>query len=88
MGFIASTCFSVCFFKAFSKEEYVNLACSIICLRLEGNISPSVRYSYLSVLSDYNVDIFAASLLIILSSIVMISFYIHSKRFSEIFRII
>ena len=65
------------------------VACSIICLRLESNISSPVRYSYLSILPDENVHIFAASLLIlhcsfsslILSSIAMITFYILSKRF-------
>ena len=30
--FIAPTCFSVCFSKAFPEGEYTNLACSIICL--------------------------------------------------------
>ena len=78
------------FSKAFSKGEYANLACSIICLRLEGNTSSSVRYSYLSIFPDDNADIFAASLLVlhynfsslILSSIVMISFYTLSTRFS------
>ena len=48
-----------------------------------------VRYSYLSIFSDDNADIFATSLLIlccsfsslILSSIIRISFYIISKRF-------
>ena len=30
--FIAPTCFSVCFSKAFHKREYANLACSVICL--------------------------------------------------------
>ena len=48
------------------------------------------RYSYLSVFSDDNGDIFAVSLLIlycsfsfvVLSSIVMTSFYILSERFS------
>ena len=48
-----------------------------------------VIYSYLSILPDDNPDIFAASLLIsyyrfsslIVSSFVMISFYILSKRF-------
>ena len=56
---------------------------------LESNISSPVRYSCISILSDDNVNIFSASLLIsccsfsslILSSIVMISFYILSKRF-------
>ena len=75
--------------SSFWKGEYVNLACSIICLRLEGNISSLVRYSYLSIFPDDNADIFAAFLLrsccnfssLILSLIVMINFYILSKRF-------
>ena len=52
-------------------------------------ISLNVRYSYLSILPDNNAGIFAASWLIsyycfsplTLSSIVMIIFYILSKRF-------
>ena len=44
------------------EREYANLAYSIICLWLEGNVSSPVRYSYLSILSDNNADIFAASL--------------------------
>ena len=87
--FKAPTCFSVCFSKTFPKGERANLACSIICLSLEGNISSPVRYSYLSISPDDSADIFAACLSIlycyfsslILSSIVMISFYIPSKRF-------
>ena len=51
-----------------------------------GNISPPVRYSYLSVFTDDNADIFVSSLLIlycslsslILSSIVTIGFYVFS----------
>ena len=86
--FKAPTCFSVCFSKAFPKGEYSNSACSIICHSLEGNISSPVRYSYSSIL-PHNTAIFAPSLLIsycnfsslILSSIVMISFYIPSNRF-------
>ena len=54
----------ICFSKAFTNGKYVNLACSIICLWLEGNISSPVRYSYLSILPQDNTDIFAASLLI------------------------
>ena len=54
----------ICFSKAFPNGKYVNLACSIICLWLEGNISSPVRYSYLSILPQDNTDIFAASLLI------------------------
>ena len=76
-------------FFCFSNRENSNLACSIICLWLEGNISSPVTYSYLSTFPCDNADIFAASLLIsycsfsplILSSIVMIGFYILSKRF-------
>ena len=82
----------VCFSKAFPNGEYINLACSIICLWLEGNISSPVRYShfsYLSIFPDDNGDVFAVSLLIsycsfpslILSSISITSFYIISKRF-------
>ena len=79
----------VCFSRAFPKEESANLACSIICLWLEGNIFSPVRYSYFSIFLDDNAVIFAASLLIsyynfsslILWSIVMISFYILSERF-------
>ena len=86
--FKASTFFYVCLFKSFPNGEYANLACSIIWLRLEGNSSP-VRYSYLLIFPDDNADIFAASLLIFywrflsltVSSVVMISFYILSKRF-------
>ena len=87
--FKAQICFSVRFSKTFPKVEYANLACSIICFSLEGNISSPVRYSYLSILPDDNADIFVAPLLIsycslsslILLSIVMISFHILSKRF-------
>ena len=88
-NFIAPTCFSVYFLKAFPKGEYANLACSIICLWLEVNISSLVRYSYLSIFRDHHADIFDVSLLIsycgfsslILSLTVMISFYVLSKRF-------
>ena len=61
---MAPICFFICFSKAFPKGEYANLACSIICLFLEGYTSSPVRYSYLSILPNDNVDIFAASLLI------------------------
>ena len=33
---MASTCFYDYFLKAFPKGEYANLACSLICLLLEG----------------------------------------------------
>ena len=92
---ISFICFSVwystvfvCFSKVFSKAEYANLACYIICLSLEGYIFSPVTYSYLSLFPDENTDIFVASLLIwfnvssiILSQIVMISSYILSERF-------
>ena len=65
--------------------EYANLACPIILLWSDKNISSPVRYSYLSILFDDNAHIFTASLLLsycnVSSSIVMISFYILSKRF-------
>ena len=92
---MASSCFLscpsigfVCFWKAFPNGEYVNLACSIIFLWLEGNIFSAVRNYYLSIFSDDNADIFAVFLWIqycnfsslTLSSIVMINFYILSKR--------
>ena len=95
-AFKASICFIpwspivfICFSNALPRGEYVNFAFSFILLWLDDNISSPVRYSYLSVLPYDNADIFAASLLIsycsfsslILSSIVMINFYILSKRF-------
>ena len=43
--FSFSTIVFVCFSKAFPNKEYANLACSITCLWLEGNISSSVTYS-------------------------------------------
>ena len=52
------------FLTVFPKGEYASLACSIISLWLEENISSPVRYSYLSILPDDNATIFAASLLI------------------------
>ena len=78
-----------CFSKFFPKREYVNLACSISLLWSEGSTPSPVRYLYLSTFPDDSTDIFASSLLIpyysfsslIWSSIVMIKFYIPSKRF-------
>ena len=52
----------LCFSKVFSKGEYVNLACSIVWLQLEGNISLLVRY--LSIFPDEDANIFASALLI------------------------
>ena len=63
--FIALTCLTVCFSKGFPKPKYANIACSIICLWLQGNISSPVRYSYLSIFPEDNADIFAAPLLIL-----------------------
>ena len=86
--FLSSIVFA-CFQRLFPKGEYVNLAFSIIWLPLEGIAYSTVRYSYLSTFLDDNADIFATSLLIsycsfsflILSSIIIISFYILSTRF-------
>ena len=86
---IAPTCFYISFPKAFPKGEYANLACSIICLLLKGNISSPVRYSHLLIFPDDNADIFAASLLLsycsfsslILSSVAMIRFYVLFGRY-------
>ena len=77
------------FFKSFSKREYTNLVCFVVCFWLKGNISAPVRYSCLSIFSDNNADTFATFLLIsycsfsslILSSVFMISFYSLCKRF-------
>ena len=78
----------ICFSNALPSREYANLACSIILLWSDGNISSPVRNSYLSILPDNDPYIFDASLLIsccnflflILLSILMISCYIFSKR--------
>ena len=74
----------LCFSKTFPRGEYKSLACSVVLFLSEGIISFSVRYIYLSILLDVNKDVFAASLFtsyysfssLILSSIVVISFYI------------
>ena len=78
----------ICFSNALLKGKYINLACSIFLLWADDNIFLSARYSYLSNFFDGNAYIFAFSLLmwncsfsfLILSLIVMISFYILSKR--------
>ena len=83
-----SPCSSIifaCFSKAFPNEG----TCYIYLLSSEGSFSSHVRYLYWSIFLDNNGDIFAASLLmlcytfssLILSSIVMISFYILIIRF-------
>ena len=89
MDFKAPTYFPVCFSTTFPKGEYGNLGFSNFFLRLEDNTYSTERYSYLSIFPDDNADIFAASQLISycsfsslsLSSTVMISFNILSKRF-------
>ena len=86
---IVNICILNCFSNASPSEEYVKLACSIILLWSDVNMSSSLGYSYLSTLPDDNADIFVASLslsqwsfsFLILSLIVVINFYILSKRF-------
>ena len=39
-----STCFSVCFSKAFPRGGFVNMVCYVIWLQLEVNISSSLGY--------------------------------------------
>ena len=56
--------FGKSFSKVFPKQQWVNLACSIILVWSEGKISSPLRYSSLSIFPDDNADIFAASLLI------------------------
>ena len=72
--FEVSTCFLswssivfIYFSKAFPREKWANLACSIILIWSEGSISLSVRYSYLSVLPVNNTVIFTVSLLIFIN---------------------
>ena len=91
---IAAICFlswysivSVCFFKAFLREEYVNLAYFTSLLWSDSNASLPLRYSYLSIFPDQNADTFAAFLLmaycsfssLILPSVAMVSFHIFLK---------
>ena len=81
----------ICFSNALPRGEYVNLAYSVIVIWSDGNISSPVRYFiiFYSILADDNADIFVGSVLLlhctfsplILSSMVMINFYIHSKIF-------
>ena len=86
--FTSSSTAFLCFSSTFSRGKFVNLACFIVLLQMKLNISSLGRYSYLSVLPDDNANIFAISPLrscfnfscLNLSSIVMISFYIHSKK--------
>ena len=89
LHFLWSLFISDRFSKFFPEREYVNLACSISLLWSEGSTPSPVRYLYLSTFPEDSTDIFASSLLIpyysfsslIWSSIVMIKFYILSKRF-------
>ena len=82
------SCFA-CFSNVFLRGEYVNVACSIFLIWSDGNVSLAVKYSYSSILLYDNAGIFAASLLMLycsfssltLLSVVMITFYIISKRF-------
>ena len=79
----------ICFSNASLRGEYVNIASCIILFCCRGNISSSVRYSYLSLLPDDNLDIFAVDLLMscynfssmILSLIVMTLFITSCNRF-------
>ena len=81
----------ICFSNALPRGEYVNLAYSVIVIWSDGNISSPVRYFiiFYSILADDSTDIFVGSVLLlyytfsslILSSMVMINFYIHSKIF-------
>ena len=61
--FTYSSIVLVYFLKAFPKGEYINLACSIILVWSDGNISSPLKYQYLSIFQDDAVDIFTASLL-------------------------
>ena len=93
---IASICFLpwpsivfTCFSNASPRGKYVNLACSITLFWPGGNIYSPEKYLYLSIFPDHRAEFFVISMLIsycsfsslILSSIVMISFHILSKRF-------
>ena len=93
MFFPLSSIFFICFLNALPSGEYVNLVCSVTLHWSDGNIwrngnNSPVKCSYLSILSEDNLDIFATSLLMsygsflssCLSSIVMINFYILPKR--------
>ena len=75
----------ICFSNVLPRREYVSLFFSITLLWSDGNAFSPVKASYLSILPY---QIFAASWLILhctfssvtLSSVVMINFYILSKR--------
>ena len=59
MFFPSSSIVLICFSKTLPLP--LNLAGSIICFELDGNISSPVRYSYLPILANDKADIFAAS---------------------------
>ena len=79
------------FFKCFTKRRICKFSLFCYCNLIDGNISSPVRYFiiFYSTLADDNADIFVGSVLLlyctfsslILSSMVMINFYIHSKIF-------
>ena len=72
-----------CFSKAFPKGKYINWTCSTVLLWSKDNISSPVKYLYLSILPSNAfllISNYSFSYLILLST-VLISFYIHSKRF-------
>ena len=52
----SSTVFT-CFSNAFSSEDYANLVCFIDLFWSSGNFSLPVRYLYIFILPDDNVDI-------------------------------
>ena len=87
MFFLVLSLFPFVFQKP--NGEWVKLACYIILLWSEGDISSPVGYSHLSLLPDDNAKIFATSLFVpycifsslILLSVFMVSFFILSKRF-------
>ena len=78
-----------CFSKVFTKGIDINLACFIMRLWSDGNISLLVRYTYLSFLIADNTDTFAAYLLLsycnfsslTLSLIIMIVFSFFPKYY-------
>ena len=86
--FKVPACFLICFSNALPKGEKVNLAFYIALFWYSGSVYSPIRYSYLYVLFDINADIFTAFLLmshssslsLVLSSILIISFYILSRR--------
>ena len=88
-SFPCSSIVFVCFSNVLRRGKNVSLASYIFLLWSDDNISSPVRNSYLSIFPDDQADVFAASILIsycnfsslILLSVVVINFYIVSKRF-------